>query len=301
MKRVFALLILFTASLLFSSSESQAAEKAFLGVVPDKATRVEADEFTGTGLRISKIVDGGPAEKAGMRSGDILTHFAGKPIKDGDDLSFFLRKVDPGDEVELRWVHNRAVKEGTAVLISTDEPEVKFQIMGKDLVSTFDNRAFLGISTLSINKNLLDHFGVVQGHGILIDSVVRGSAAETAGLQVGDVLVEIDGSAVDSPGRLRRLIQKYKPGSQITLTVVRDRISFNLPVALGDRDMSDASPRLRLPADPNAPALPGLPEMPQLPERLRGDVRLFPGMKGIETSCRVLKELFGAPLACAKP
>jgi S1-C subfamily serine protease len=299
MKSTRALLIALLAIILISQPLA-AAEKAFLGVVPDRSVSVETAEYTGTGLRLSKVISDGPADQAGLRAGDVLTHFAGKPIHDGDDLSFFLKKATPGESVEIRWEHSGDMRTGKVALSSRedDSQNVRIEILGKDVASlSFDNRAFLGVSTISINSNLLEYFGVKAGHGILVDAVVDGSAARRAGLEVGDVLVALDGNAIDSPGRLRRLIQDYEPGTSVKLTIVRDRAEFVLPVELGDRDTSSLEPELN---PRHLPAMPAMPAIPVLPHSTDKDARVsMPGMKAVSRTATLLTDLFGSPLAMA--
>ncbi|MDP2361918.1 MAG: PDZ domain-containing protein [bacterium] len=275
------------------SCTSRAAEHAFLGIVPEKSVPVNAQGFSGAGLLIKQVVAKGPAAEVGIKGGDILTHFNGKPIEDGDDLSFFLRRSKPGDKVSLDWIRGDSRQKGDVRLGARDEPELRAKAVAQ-LGKAMGNTAYLGIGSLSINNNLLTYFGVKENHGILIDAVVKGSPADKAGLKVGDVLVSLDGRAVDSPGRLRRLLQDYRPGAKARLELVRNRQVLQVDLVIGSREQSSLDPL----ESPRLPKLRGMPEMPDWPELPSVDVLGdLPGRVAVDSTLNLLRRLIGPPLA----
>ena len=275
---------------------ARAADYAFLGVVPEKAVKVKVSGYSGIGLQLKQVVAKGPAAEAGLRAGDILITFNGKPIEDGDDLTFFLRKAHSGEKATLEWVRNAERQKGVVRLGSRNQPDISVKVLGVDIGSSLKNTAFLGIGTLAVNDNLLQHFGVKDGHGILIDAIVKGSPAEKAGLRVGDVLVDLDGRAVDSPGRLRRLMEECRPGSKARLRLVRDRQILNVDIVFADRDSSELDePGDDMPQIPEYPGMPFLPGLPQVQE-LNG-MGNFPGRAAIDSTLNLIKRLVGTPLA----
>jgi S1-C subfamily serine protease len=289
MKRLAFLLVV-----LISAIVAQAADHAFLGVVPDKSIEVNVQGYSGAGLLLKQVVAKGPASLAGLRGGDILTHFNGKPLEDSDDLSFFLRKAKPGDKVSLDWVRDNARMKGTAKLGARDVPETSGKSSAQDMARSLTSTAFLGIGSLAINQNLLAYFGVKEGHGILIDAIVKGSPAEKAGLKVGDVLVDMDGHAVDSPGRLRRLMETYRPGAKARLTLVRSRQPVTVDIVFSNRD-SSCLDQLDLPGLPDVPGMPEMPRLPELPD-LEG-LGNYPGRAAVDSTLDLLRRFIGPPLA----
>lgn len=279
---------------LFAVLVAQAADPSFLGVVPDKSIDISVQGFSGTGLLLKQVVAKGPAAQAGLRGGDILTHFNGKPIEDGDDLSFFLRKARPGAKVSLDWVRENGRMKGVAKLTARAGGDAKVIIAREDLGRALTSTAFLGIGSLAVNENLLNWLGVKQGHGILIDAIVKGSPAERAGLRVGDVLVNLDDRAVDSPGRLRRVLETCRPGAKVRLSLVRSRQPLTVDVVLGDRDSSMLD-HLELPSLPEMTGMPEPPRLPELPDlKALGE---FPGRAAVDSTLELVKRLLGKPLA----
>lgn len=262
MKRHWILIALFVVTLV-----SRAAEHAFLGVVPDKSVEVAGTSFKG--LRISEVVAKGPAAKAGLKSGDVLLTFNGKTLEDGDDLSFFLKKARAGDRVSLEWMRSGARQKGVAVLAPRDKPDVSVKVLGKEFGRSADDAAFLGVGSLAINSELLRHFGVEGGHGILIDQVIKASPAARAGVKVGDVLVNLDGRSVDSPGRLRSLMSSYKAGARVRVELVRNRQLMKVDITLSNRDQSSLELDENQELWDQEALVPELPELSNLPRAVQ--------------------------------
>jgi len=279
----------FVIALLVVTLVSRAAEHAFLGVVPDKS--VDVAGAGDKGLRISEVVAKGPAAKAGLKSGDVLISFNGKALEDGDDLSFFLKKARPGDKVNLEWMRNGTRQKGVAVLSPRDKPDVSVKVLGKEFGTSLDDSAFLGVGSLAINSDLLSHFGVQGGHGILIDQVIKNSPAAKAGLKVGDVLVNLDGHSVDSPGRLRSLMRSYKPGAKVRLEVVRNRQMLKVDLVFASRDQG----RLEEDEVPSgAPLQALLPQLPQADGAVTLHLRTPLGV-AVDSTLKVLARLVRLP------
>ena len=79
------------------------------GAIPDFA-------FQGPGVKLDGVVPGSPAEKAGMRAGDILTHFGNDEVNGLGGFNDLLKKLEPGNKVRLRWTRAGVPSEATVVL-----------------------------------------------------------------------------------------------------------------------------------------------------------------------------------------
>jgi putative serine protease PepD len=90
---------------------------------------------------------------------------------------------------------------------------------------------FLGVSTQPATGDQ---------QGALVANVATGSPAAGAGLQSGDVITAVDGTAVSSPAELARLVRSHQPGDQVTITYSRGGTSTDTQVQLGDRSAQDA-------------------------------------------------------------
>ncbi|HYF38185.1 MAG TPA: PDZ domain-containing protein, partial [Gemmatimonadales bacterium] len=83
-------------------------------------------------------------------------------------------------------------------------------------------RAFIGIEYRDIEPQLAAQFGIPVREGVLVGVVGRGTPAERAGLEPGDIITAIDDAEVAHGGDLRGILRQRKPGDTVTLTVVRE-------------------------------------------------------------------------------
>lgn len=82
-------------------------------------------------------------------------------------------------------------------------------------------RGRIGIRVQELSPELREHFGAPADRGVLVSEVEPGRPAEKAGLRVGDVILEVDGAAVESPGQLAGVIRRAPKGGRITLSLLR--------------------------------------------------------------------------------
>jgi membrane-associated protease RseP (regulator of RpoE activity) len=251
----------------------------FLGV---HAEDVSKENMASYGMRevrgvgVTEVVKDSPAEKAGLRKGDVIVGFNGEAVTSTRKLNRLVNESSPDQDVRLTIARGGAEQEVSATLTKRDnfnkvwnekareEMRQKIEKMRKDLpakIKTGDGTwtinmgsyRRLGIGTQTLTKQLADYFGVSDG--ILVTSVAENSAASKAGLKAGDVITAVDGEKVDSPGDITRAINKKDDGS-VTLTVVRDRSSRSvtvtpekLPAGSGDI-RTIVVPRIEIPTIP---------------------------------------------------
>jgi C-terminal processing protease CtpA/Prc len=120
-------------------------------------------------------------------------------------------------------------------------PSFEFEKDGN--VMFFGSNRHIGITVTSLTEQLGDYFGAQKGKGVLISSVRENSPAGKAGLQAGDVVVEVDGKEVKGAFDLTRLINEKKEGA-VNLTVIRNRSRINVSV---EPEKSDRKMRIITP------------------------------------------------------
>jgi S1-C subfamily serine protease len=98
---------------------------------------------------------------------------------------------------------------------------------------------FLGVAFQPIDATVAQENNLSVTEGALINEVVAGSPAETAGLQVGDVVTAVNGEAVDEEHTLRDRLIAYEPDDTVTLTVLRDGASQDIQATLGQPQTPD--------------------------------------------------------------
>jgi serine protease Do len=113
--------------------------------------------------------------------------------------------------------------------------KVKDQIVATGKAS----HARLGVAAQDVNQALAESFGMPAPAGALVSSITRGSAAAAAGLQPGDVILEVAGRPIDSAGALSSAIGLSTPGERVKLKVWRERAARELDVRLGGTGESE--------------------------------------------------------------
>jgi S1-C subfamily serine protease len=95
--------------------------------------------------------------------------------------------------------------------------------------------AFLGIEPVPITPQVAEQFGLDVEQGVLVRSVVEGSAAERAGIRPGDILVEADGERLETVEDLYAFLRKASPGDRVELRLIRDGDEQTVAVELAER------------------------------------------------------------------
>ncbi len=96
-------------------------------------------------------------------------------------------------------------------------------------------RGWLGVGIQPLTPELAKKFGVMENEGVLVNEVFEKDPAATAGIKPGDIITRIEGTVVDTPNRLSRVVAGLQPGVMTKVEVVRDKKRMMLDVALSER------------------------------------------------------------------
>lgn len=97
-------------------------------------------------------------------------------------------------------------------------------------------RGIIGVQIQNINADVAERFNLNTLDGALISGIMKGGAAENAGLKRGDVIVAVEDQTVSSSSELQELIGIFRPGDKVSLGVLRDGNEIRIPVTLRDRN-----------------------------------------------------------------
>jgi membrane-associated protease RseP (regulator of RpoE activity) len=233
---------------------------SYLGVQSEEVTKENFSKFglrDVRGVAVQKVMENSPAAQAGLQNNDVIVRFDSEEVTSVRKLTRLIGEVAPDHQVRLTVLRNGSEREITATLGKRPAPKFEEGAFSTTIPSMprvplgempqiapfpngggtmvfppnangggnfymFGNSRQIGVSVSSLNKQLGDYFGVADGKGVLINSVVENSAAAKAGLKAGDVIVEVDGKAVDGNLDLTRAINEKKEG-EITLTIIRNK------------------------------------------------------------------------------
>ena len=188
------------------------------------------------GVAVSKVVEGSPAEKAGLKKGDVVLRFNGEEVTSVRKLNRMISEVAPDRVVRLTISRNGSEQEMSITVGKREDFNTLIapggELSGRLLdelkrapgayTYSFGSGRRIGVSTSTLTKQLAGYFGVAGGKGLLITSVKENSPAEKAGLKAGDVIIDADGEKIEQVGDLSGAINRKSEG-EITLTIVRDK------------------------------------------------------------------------------
>jgi C-terminal processing protease CtpA/Prc len=204
-----------------------------IGVVVKTDASPETDKI---GAKIEGVTPGGPADKAGLKVGDIITKFNGASlaaVKAEDDeasgpgtkLVQLARRLEPDDTVQVEFRRGSDVKQAT--LIAADlgstfrmempgPPEIAMgPMLGMDHFEMFGS-PWGSLELVSLNSDLGEYFGTKDG--VL---VVKAPADSTLPLKGGDVITSIGGRKPANPSHAMRILRSYEKGETVSIEILR--------------------------------------------------------------------------------
>jgi len=167
----------------------------------------------GKGTYVSAVTAGSPAEKAGLQPEDVILSADGRTIEDNSDLSRYIASKSPGTTVKLEILRGKERKT-VSVTLGTFPDE------GSEASGDESGRASLGMTLRDITPAIAERMDLPRGvRGALVTDVEAGEAAEDAGLTRGDVIVSVNGQAVDDVAAFERTIDAARPAARARLRV----------------------------------------------------------------------------------
>jgi serine protease Do len=207
-------------------AESGRVTRAWLGVSIQPLTRELATSFglpDTAGALVSSVMDNSPAARVGLRQGDVITKYDGRPVARGTDLPRAVAETPVGREVPIEVMRDGKRLELTVKVAQLDEGE-------RQASAAQPAASRLGIAARSLTPELARSLDLPDGRGVLVERVEEGSPAQSAGIAAGDVIVEVDRTPVASVGALRAALDKHPAGKPMLLLVNREGQSLYLTV-----------------------------------------------------------------------
>jgi serine protease Do len=200
------------------------------------------------GVEIKRVEPGSPAEKAGLKEGDVVLEYNGQRVEGTESFIRMVRETPVGRTARMQISRDGNLQTVTAVLGQRKDgafgrnfsvtvppvpplPPIPNIDVPRSVITLRTPR--VGLETESLSGQLADFFGVKEG--VLVRSVDKGSPAEKAGFKAGDVILKVDGRPVSRPRDVSDELRNSWDKKTVPVVVMRAKKELTLNVDLPER------------------------------------------------------------------
>jgi len=194
--------------------------RGYLGVAVQPLTQELAKAFgleKDEGALVAAVQPGSPAAEAGLRQGDVIVEYDGKPIEDVPELPRLVAATPIGKEVAMK-----VLREGQPQTLTAKIGELKEEEVAAREGEGKTEKSALGFRLEELTPELAQRLGVKPREGVVITAVQPGSPAAEAGLRPGDVVVEVNRQKVKRLKDVEAALAKRPPAEGSLFLVERE-------------------------------------------------------------------------------
>lgn len=182
-----------------------------------------------SGALVSKVESGSPAEQAGIKTGDVITTFDGKPIDKVRDLTRLVADTKPGTTSDVAVVSN-----GSAHDVSVKIGQMPVEKQEVAAAKQDDkSQAKVGLALAPLTQDVRQQLGLpASAKGVVVSDVVEGSPAASKGLQPGDLILKVGDRTVSRPDEVVKAINAARDKGDKAVLVLFQRDGAQLFAAI---------------------------------------------------------------------
>jgi serine protease Do len=195
----------------------------------DKTAAEDMGVPRGEGALLSSVNPGEPADRAGLKAGDVIIEYNGRPVKDSDMLVGMVVNTKPGNTVPVTVIRNKEGKTFDRKTFNVTIAELNLEAEQGRLTTRRNQpdeeqaSTGLGMNIESITPDIARELELPRDRGaVIVTHVERSSAAAAGGVAVNDVILEVNRVAVTSVAQVTRELQKVPAGGTVRLLVWRN-------------------------------------------------------------------------------
>ena len=170
------------------------------------------------GALVSDVFKDDPADKAGIKVGDIIVEINGKSIKDTHELLLTIASLHVGEKVLIKGLRDgKEISFQVVVVERKDKPEIALVKKSK---------GYFGIAAQEITKEIAQQLGISRDAGVIVTDVEEGSPADDVGIQTHDIIVQVNKAKVSSMKHFNTEMNKAAEKKSVILLVKRGKSNF---------------------------------------------------------------------------
>lgn len=180
--------------------------RGYLGILPQEITENLAEGLglkSTEGVLVAKVEQNTPAEKAGLKEGDVITKFDGKPVTTVEKFRLMVAETPVGKEVEIAIIRDKQEKKLRAKIGETPTTEVA-------AAPEKEEKPWLGLKVAEATGDEARRLGIKEKEGVVVTEVEAGSAADDAGIRQGDIIKKIGSKAISNLSDYSSAVRTYK-------------------------------------------------------------------------------------------
>jgi serine protease Do len=218
----FAIPVNIVKNMLAQLKDEGTVTRGWLGVMIQPITKELAEAFgldSEDGALVADVVEDSPADEAGIKKGDVITHFDGKKIGKMRDLTSIVASTPVGSKVRVGVVRGGKKKQLNVKIEKLEEDKASVEDAGS-------GEALFGMSVQEITPELARRLDLEVASGVLVSNVERGSVADEGGLRRGDIIMEINMKRVNDMADYRRATKGIDKGDAVLFLILRGGNTF---------------------------------------------------------------------------
>lgn len=197
-------------------------------VTPALAKSLKLDEPHG--VLVTSVMEGDPAERAGIKRRDVIVEFNGIKIKEVNDLPRAVAAVKPGKKAKVVVIREGKKKSfSLEVVRKKDGEETDTDDESEEKEIKVDK---LGITVHNISPSIAERMGLDIKSGVFVSSVKVGSPASEAGISKMDIILEVGGKVVKDADDYKKFVKESLKNDVVELLVKRGRLNIYIAVTI---------------------------------------------------------------------
>jgi len=170
------------------------------------------------GVLVADVFKDDPADKAGIQTGDVIVALNGKKVQDTHELLMVVAGIKVGETVKVTIMREGTEKVFTVRIAERPEREL--------LAKRERSGEFFGMTVQEITPEIADHLGLPDTKGVIVSEVKQGGPADQAGIQPGDIILQVNRTKIQSLKEYAREMSKTDAEESVLLSIRRKDAKF---------------------------------------------------------------------------